>query len=216
MSSPIPSQQAIDEQIDRLEAHLVHHRDRLFQKQHRDGEKKRKFSLTGSFKIGLGSTQPGNLQYVDKKPGFVRFGSTAAFVTPVREQAGLTHEKREAYEMAMQLLQSIDPQYAAGETLVQFALMESHKQYVKLHRDEHDISYQYALSLGDYQGAALRVYKSNGSMHEFDNRRKIVRFDGRLPHEVVVEPSFRGRRYTVIPYGSTLTTASCGSYLATV
>lgn len=200
MSSPIPSQQAIDEQIDRLEAHLVHHRDRLFQKQHRDGEKKRKFSLTGSFKIGLGSTQPGNLQYVDKKPGFVRFGSTAAFVTPVSEQAGLTHEKREAYEMAMQLLQSIDPQYAAGETLVQFALMESHKQYVKLHRDEHDISYQYALSLGDYQGAALRVYKSNGSMHEFDNRRKIVRFDGRLPHEVVVEPSFRGRRYTVIWY----------------
>ena len=89
----------------------------------------------------------------EKKPGFVRFGSTAAFVTPVSEQAGLTHEKREAYEMAMQLLQSIDPQYAAGETLVQFALMESHEQYVKLHRDDHDISFQYALSLGDYQGA---------------------------------------------------------------
>ena len=161
----------------------------------------KKFSIQGSFKIGLGSTQPGNLQHLGK-PGFVKhnFKNTAAYIAPVEEQSGQTRLKKLLHRMAMEILMLIDPEYAAGETIVQFALLTSPQHRVDKHVDDEDISFQYAVSLGNYHGAILRTYNSSGRSSDIDNRNKIVRFDGRLPHEVVVDPGFVGERFTVIWY----------------
>jgi len=186
--------------VARLERFLQQHKDVLFKKQHRDGRKKKSFSLTGSFKIGLGSTQPGNLKHIGK-PGFVRhnFKNTAAYVKPIEDQK-VPDLWKKAYRKAMRVLRGIDADYAEGETVVQFAYMSSPTHYVGKHVDSNDISHQYAISLGDYKGATLRVYNQSGKAHDVDNRHKVVKFDGRLPHEVVVDESFEGDRFTVIFY----------------
>ena len=190
----------VHNRVARLERFLYEHKDVLFKKQHRDGRKRKNFSLAGSFKIGLGSTQPGNLKHIGK-PGFVRhnFMNTAAYVRPVEDQKVPALWKK-AYRKAMRVLRGIDPGYAEGETVVQFAYMSSPMHYVARHRDANDISHQYAMSLGDYKGATLRVYDGSGKAHDMDNRHKIVKFDGRLPHEVIVDQSFHGERFTVIYY----------------
>lgn len=187
----------------RLERYLQRHARTLFKKQHRDSKHKNHFSLAGSFKVGTGSTQVGNQQHITKgRPGFVphNFKNTTVYVKPVPEQGGPTHEQKKVYRKAMRILRLIDPEYAAGETLVQFAHMNSPNHYVDRHTDGHDISPQYAVSLGSYRGATLRCFDTSGGAHDVDNRFKIVRFDGRLPHEVVKAPTFEGDRFTVIWY----------------
>ena len=190
----------LQERFLRLERYLERHKHTLFRKQHRD-QKKRKFSLGGSFKVGTGSTQIGNKQHLGK-PGFVahNFKNTTAYIKPVDEQSGPTREQKKAYRKAMRILRKIDPEYATGETLVQFAHMMSTEHYVARHMDKHDISHQYAVSLGKYHGATLRCYDASHQVHDIDNRHKVVKFDGRLPHEVIVAPTFEGDRFTVIWY----------------
>jgi hypothetical protein len=93
------------------------------------------------------------------------------------------------------------PDYAAGEYVVQFALMNDASHHVKCHTDD-DVSFQYALTLGDFSGATLRVYKTRDKSAYIDFRdakNQIVKFDGRLPHEVLTD-GFRGHRFTVIWY----------------
>ena len=99
----------------------------------------------------------------------------------------------------MDALLRIDPDYAAGETLVQFARMASKDDRVLRHTDAHDISPQYAHTFGDFAGATLRAYDKAGVAHVVDNRDKIAKFDGRLPHEVVTD-DFRGERFSIIWY----------------
>ena len=183
-----------------LQRHLDAHKATLFAKQHRDGKRRRKFDLGGSFKVGLGSTQPGHLRHLaNEQPGFKRhnFKNTAVYVKPVHEQK-LTREAKRAYEMASDILNMVDPDYAAGEYLVQFAHMCSDEHRVEKHVDGEDISYQYAVSLGDYMGATLRSYGEKG-FTDLDNHNKIAKFDGRLPHEVI-KNNFSGNRFTVIWY----------------
>ena len=194
----------VEELVEELERYLKLHLKKLFTKQHRDGKNKLKFSLAGSFKVGTGSTQVGNLQHVTKgTPGFVRHNihgrNTAAFIRPVREQSGLSQEHRLVHGLAMYIIKMVDPEYASGETIVQFALMNTPQQYVRNHTDSEDVSFQYAMSLGDYSGAWLRAKDADGRIHDLDNARKIVRFDGRLEHEVFLD-HFQGQRFTVIWY----------------
>ena len=55
---------SLDAAVCDLECYVINHANSMFSKQHRDGKQKRKFSLKGSFKIGRGSTQPGNIQHI--------------------------------------------------------------------------------------------------------------------------------------------------------
>ena len=195
-------QKSIPELVRDLENYLFTHRDKLFRTQHRDGKKKRKFSLKGSFKLGTGSTNPGNLQHVQKKPHhFVRhqFRNTAAYVAPVKDQKK-SRVKKEAYRLASEIILRLDPDFAAGDYLINFSrLNDALVQYVKKHIDKHDIAAQLALGLGDYTGAALRIYDATGNYKDVDYRHKVVKFDGRLPHEVVFN-NFTGERFAVIFY----------------
>ena len=185
----------------RLYAHLHNKRTLLFKGvQYRDKYKKI-LSNAGSFSVGHGSTNPGFLRNVrDGLPGFAEhnFKNIGVNVKPLDEQTTVTNEQKEAYHLAADLIAAVDPWFAKGEFQVQFALMDSADQYVRLHKDRDDITYQYALALGDFKGAKLRVWDGEGRLfEEFDNRDRIVKFDGRRAHEVVAD-GFYGKRFSVV------------------
>lgn len=190
----------------RLLTHLEQNRASLFVTQHRSTNS---FALAGSFKVGTGSTNPGFMKHLrDGLPGFVakqckNGGTTAHYVTPVEVQLAQSKISRAqwiAYQLASQIIQKVDPDYAAGEYNVQFALMNASSHFVKKHRDSADVDYQYALALGSFSGAILRAYNEKETAHlDFDYRNRILRMDGRLAHEVLLD-HFDGDRYTVIWY----------------
>ena len=78
--------------------------------------------------------------------------------------------------------------------------MTSRSHHVRRHTDGEDITHQYALALGEYDGALLRCYDPQGNFTDFDYKNKIVKLDGRLPHEVVGMTEFQGERFSVIAY----------------
>ena len=205
--------------IKQLHAHLARNKQLLFRVQHRD-KSKRKLSWKGSFTIGRGSTQPGHIKYIDKYPGFLKhnFKNTGVYNEPIQDQyAKWSKQQRlpkiRAYLFAYEILKTIDPDYASGEFIVQFAYMNANG-FVKIHKDKEDISHQYALSVGDFTGAKLRVYHEDfneksenerslqiylGNYTDIDYRNKVVKFDGRRAHEVVTN-NFEGERFTIIYY----------------
>jgi len=133
--------------------------------------------------------------------------NTAAYVAPISEQLKsrprrFTQLQYECYCIAREMIGLVDPDYASGEYIVQFAYMNSKAHYVKVHTDNHDISYQYVLTLGDFAGASLRAYlsKDRSSYLDFATIGSFVKVDGRHPHEVILSPNFRGDRFTCIWY----------------
>lgn len=67
------------------------------------------------------------------------------------------------------------------------------------HTDYKDIDYQVMICCGDYKGGELRGYNEDRSKYvDFNLDRNLVRFDARLPHEVL--PVINGIRYSVIVY----------------
>ena len=80
--------------------------------------------------------------------------------------------------------------------------MDDPNHHCKKHRDADDISYQYALALGDYEGAKLRCYDDDDTpIGDFDYKRKICKMDGRLPHELIMN-DFKGTRFCIIWFKS--------------
>ena len=188
-----------------LESFLTRHARELFTKQHRSANS---FALAGDFTVGTGSTNPGFICHFNKGlPGFVKHPvkNVAYHVRPVDAQLAarkISQRQWQAYELARQLLETIDADYAAGEFLVQFALMDEASHRVGCHEDSGDVSYQYALALGDFSGAVLRCFTSRAKSAwvDLDTKGHVAKFDGRLPHEVVTTHDFRGQRFTVIVY----------------
>lgn len=72
--------------------------------------------------------------------------------------------------------------------------------YVRPHLDQ-DITYQWAVFLGDFTGAMLRLYgKDKRPMSEVELHPNLVlKFDGRLLHELVLN-NFTGVRYALFFY----------------
>ena len=196
-----------------LERHLRKHKSVLFHTQHR-GKGGTTFRLRASFKIGHGSTQPGNLKEVRKgNPHFVRHNmkgkNTAVCLTPVREQAqkwrqwgGERGAKLRCWALAKGIIEQLDPAFAKGGWfLVQFALIDDASHRVGRHVDGADITHQYILGLGEYTGALLRTHgPGHAESRDFDVKHRVLRVDGRLPHEVVGMDGFTGQRFSVIFY----------------
>ena len=103
------------------------------------------------------------------------------------------------------LIELIDPDFAAGEYVVNYACMDSNEHYVKKHSDSDDIAPQYAMALGDYkEGTAfLRVYDNEDNpIGDYDYKNRIMKMDGRRAHELIVNDEFSGTRYCVIFFKS--------------
>ena len=118
------------------------------------------------------------------------------------EDRKLTKWKQELWRLSKELISLIDPDFAAGEYVVNYSSMTKPEQYVKKHVDSDDISHQYALALGNYRGASLRCYdEQDNVLGDFDYNRKVCKMDGRLPHELISD-GFQGERFCVIWFKS--------------
>ena len=201
---------AIRKLMTRLFKHLSKNKKVLFKAQHRDAKHKNQFSLRGSFKVGSGSTANEHMQHVRRNNrNFVKHNYKNAGVYIESVEAQVTNKKinedqYRAYRLATlifkKVLKRIDPDYMNSHYIINFSLMNSKTHYVKKHVDNKDVAPQYAFCLGSYTGAELKCYDEVGYGTSICNWRKVVKLDGRLPHEVVNMDSFTGNRYSVIVY----------------
>ena len=65
------------------------------------------------------------------------------------------------------------------------------------HVDTYDISYQWATSLGEFEGGELCVESAADEVSVVTTRRRAAKVDGRYPHWVA---PWSGERYSVIVY----------------
>ena len=163
-------------------------------KQYRDKTKKLKFNLEWAFLMGHNCSALGAKSF--ETPHNFKKGKGVC-VTQVEER-NIAKWKKELWALSKELITMTDPDFAAGEYVVNFASMIKPEHYVKKHVDSEDISYQYALTLGHYRGAHLRCYdEQENVLGNFDYYRKVFKMDGRLPHEVITD-NFQGERFTIV------------------
>jgi hypothetical protein len=118
------------------------------------------------------------------------------------ETRALPKWKLELWDLSKQLITLIDPDFATGEFVVNYSCMNKPEQYVKKHVDSDDVSHQYAMALGNYKNAALRLYDADDNViGDFDYHKKVCKMDGRLPHELVSD-GFEGERFCIIWFKS--------------
>ena len=95
----------------------------------------------------------------------------------------------------------IPEDFCGYEYCIHFSKIDKPHHFVPQHRDCHDISHQYAIHLGTWEGASLVTYDNECNvLQTFSQSRRLVKFDGRLPHEVKVSSNFSGERYSVIAF----------------
>ena len=105
---------------------------------------------------------------------------------------------KDVYRLCRKIIRKIDFEYAGekDDWVVNISAMNNKSHYIKKHIDKSDIDSQYGFTLGNYKGGTLSSYNELGVKIELKNCRRIVRFDGRLPHEV--SPVISGERYSII------------------
>ena len=176
--------------------------------QYRDKLKKKNFNLQSAFLSGATTNALGASP---NKEGTSNFGTPhnipekrgkGACLTPVLERK-LPKWEKQLWVLSEKLIKLIDPEFAEGEYVVNYSTMTEPKHHVKKHTDSHDISYQYGLSLGNYEGSfKTRIYDKHDNMEgDYDYKNRVLKMDGRLPHEVISE-GFSGVRHCVIFYKS--------------
>ena len=165
--------------------------------QYRNGNKKDTFHWDFSMQIGrttnaLGAAKGAfNTRHHFEKGRGVYMGNI--------EDRKIPKWKLNLWKKSKRIIQLIDPDFAANDDfVVQYARMSNPNHHCKKHVDALDVSHQYALALGNYRGAKLRVYDAQDKpTGEYDYKRKILKFDGRLPHELVMD-DFQGTRYSLV------------------
>jgi hypothetical protein len=107
--------------------------------------------------------------------------------------------QKEIYRKAAQIVEMLDPVYAAnGDWVVQVHAMDSQSK-VNRHTDDDDLTYQYGVILGDFEGGELLTWDSKEKpCAPLAVQNKIVKLDGRLYHQVM--PVTRGVRYSLYFY----------------
>ena len=114
----------------------------------------------------------------------------------------------EIYNIAEKLLMIVDESYVGEHK--DYCLMVSemvgndssvgaeNNDYMFEHVDGQDIMYQYGFTLGNYTGGNLVCKTKDNKIIQINNRRRFIRFDGRLPHKV--ENFVSGRRFAFLFY----------------
>lgn len=162
-------------------------------RQRRD-QRHRQFSWEWQCTLGR-STNTIGLQGFSKPHNFLP-GRGVSIKDPATTLKGW---KRDLWFAAKDLLMEYDPDYAINDdySVSASCLSDPDKHYVRKHIDGCDITYQLATTVGKFTGGAIKCHLPNGSTKTFRNKRKFLKFDGRLAHEVL---PFKGRRYTLIFY----------------
>jgi hypothetical protein len=113
--------------------------------------------------------------------------------------------KKKLFTMATEVFSYSIPSFLQYQYVFHFGKMSDPLHVVPLHTDRRDVSHQYALHLGKWSGASLKCYDETDKKNPgnvvglFNGTRRLLRFDGRLCHQVV-NNNFEGERYTIICY----------------
>lgn len=113
--------------------------------------------------------------------------------------------KAELFCLAFELFALLIPHFVYKQFVVHFGKMTDNSHVVPRHTDDQDISHQYAIHFGDWRGAELVMYDTANNSPSSDDvvlmraseRRRLVKFEGRLSHEVV-KKNYKGTRFSVV------------------
>ena len=156
------------------------------------------FNTKFSFLLGATTNALGAVAFttpISGKPG------RGMCVTPLYDQQKPKWQKA-LYALADEIISVADPEFAKGDYIVHFSGIDSSEHYAKTHVDGDDFTYQLAVQFGNFKGCTMRLYDDKGmAIGEFDHSYSVLKFDGRLPHEVVMN-NFEGERFTVIFFKS--------------
>lgn len=199
---PVPNTK---EELNRLCSELEDHLNENKKIFDRVGNYRETFNLRWAFKVGEATVDPGFKQYVGSHQGFVlhTFKNAGVCIKSVEERLTeicggddeLYDAMVKAHHIASQIFLLIDPEYTEGYYTINFSCMDDEQlHYVGKHKDPKDITFQYLLGLGKYSGAWIRTCGK-----DINYRHRIIKMDGRLDHEVVME-KFEGTRFAVIAY----------------
>ena len=110
------------------------------------------------------------------------------------------NEQKMIYAKARELICIIDSKYAANDHwVVQVHCMDATSR-IGSHVDKHDITFQYGVTLGEYEGGNLLTWDKSGLVTEINVHNQVVKLDGRLQHSVT--PIISGKRYSLYYYKS--------------
>jgi hypothetical protein len=115
--------------------------------------------------------------------------------------------EKNLFFLGTELFSFVVPNFVEKQYNIQFSKMSSTNPntMVKCHTDYNDISHQYMVNFGSWTGAEIVCYSPDSSsssfreIFSFSQPRKVLKFDGRFPHEVRLN-NFKGDRYSVILY----------------
>tara|TARA_Y100001958_G_C21244379_1_gene573577 strand:- start:18 stop:530 length:513 start_codon:yes stop_codon:yes gene_type:complete len=94
------------------------------------------------------------------------------------------------YALLKGLMALYDPKFNYSTIQVNYNLC------CKRHYDKNNVGNSYTMSFGDYtKGGELHVENKHGTVHSYNTKNRMVRFDGRLDHWV---SPFQGERYSVV------------------
>lgn len=166
--------------------------------QARDKKKRKVFDLAWQVMMGRNTSAKGASSFEHEHNLYPRKG---VYMKSVLDSKSRPKWQKELYATARALLMLIDPEYAGDhdDWCVSINAMfdgETHK--CLKHTDKDDVDAQLAMTLGDFEGGELRCWREDGSHVDVNNRRTVVRVDGRLPHQVM--PFREGKRYSIIWY----------------
>ena len=105
--------------------------------------------------------------------------------------------KKNLYNICYELIYNIDKRWTGQfhDIVVQFACMDTNS-FVKIHHDN-DVSSQFVLSFGDYNGETLMLFNEKENKYEdVDTHNTLVQFDGRYKHYVTKVT--HGMRYSIV------------------
>ena len=156
------------------------------------------FNLKWSFVLGFTTNTRGLNGFKFPHNFLPEFGVN---IKPI-EDRGWKDWQMQLWKYCKDLISIIDKDYADGEYVVSCSCMNHHSHYVRYHKDKNDISHQYAMALGKFRNAKLRIYDTKDVViDDFNYHRRILKMDGRHGHEVISK-NFKGTRYCIIWFKS--------------
>jgi hypothetical protein len=107
----------------------------------------------------------------------------------------------EFWRLTKELLDYVHDSMAKTQKfVVQVNKMDEQHCVVPLHTDRWNLSPQYHITFGEFEGATLKSYNwKERKFESFSRRDRVLKFDGRLPHYVEVN-NFSGTRYSLTYY----------------
>jgi len=171
--------------------------------QKRDKKKQTVHRLKWQFSMGVSCNALDATGFPD--PHNFRIGR-GVYLTPVKE-SDLPQWKKDIWALCLELVKSLDSEWVGEdeEIGVSVSCIDSKGFYhVKKHKDSDDVSYQWAVFLGDFSGAMLRLFKEDGETVLLDvvlQPNLVLKMDGRLAHQLLFK-EFTGVRFAVFFYKS--------------